>query len=119
MANKIEKGNLLDISNFRNNGHEQMQTLLKINSIELERIVSFGQSTPQGEWYEQSWDEWVMVAKGNAIVILEDGQEFPMKEGDYTFIKRNIRHRVSYTSDDCIWLALHLKEEISENVQEK
>ena len=30
-------------------------------SIRVERIVSNGQVTPEGEWYDQDPDEWVVV----------------------------------------------------------
>lgn len=35
-------------------------------SIRVERIVSNGQVTPEGEWYDQDLDEWVVVLEGEA-----------------------------------------------------
>ena len=32
-------------------------------SIRVERIVSNGQVTPEGEWYDQDLDEWCLRAK--------------------------------------------------------
>jgi hypothetical protein len=36
---------------------EIFETLLKTDHLELERIISSGQATPPGQWYEQSTDE--------------------------------------------------------------
>ena len=64
-------------------------------SIRVERIVSNGQVTPEGEWYDQDLDEWVVVLEGEARLHYMDGEEVGLK------------HRVVYTSSPCIWLAIH------------
>lgn len=73
----------------------------------LERILSFGAVTPEGEWYDQAWSEWVAVIRGDAVLDYADGTSVVMKEGDYLIIKPHVLHRVAHTSPDCIWLALH------------
>ena len=34
--------------------------------IRIERIVSLGQTSPPGFWYDQPWAEWVVVLAGSA-----------------------------------------------------
>ena len=73
----------------------------------LERIVSNGQTTPPGQWYEQTCDEWVAVLRGSARIAYEDGEEVPLEQGGCLLLPAGRRHRVSYCSSPCIWLALH------------
>ena len=79
----------------------------KKGGLKLERILSFGAVTPDGEWYDQAWDEWVIVLLGEGALKLEDGTEITLLGGDYLLIPAHTRHRVTYTSPDCVWLALH------------
>ena len=47
-------------------GPERFETLaLGSGSVRDERIVSNGQVTPEGEWYDQDWDEWVVVLEAS------------------------------------------------------
>ena len=39
--------------------NEIFETLLENNSLKIQRIISTGQTTPEGEWYDQVTDEWV------------------------------------------------------------
>ncbi|WP_141701712.1 hypothetical protein [Methyloceanibacter marginalis] len=32
--------------------------------MRLERIVSTGQATAEGDWYDQAWDEFVVLVSG-------------------------------------------------------
>ena len=43
--------------------HELFETLLTNQNILIERIISTGQTTPPGEWYEQENYEWVILIK--------------------------------------------------------
>ena len=88
----------------------------KSENFKLERIISTGQVTPEGEWYDQEKDEWVILLQGNAKLLFEknyndkiENKIIELKKGDYLFIKKHEKHRVIYTSQDppCIWLALH------------
>lgn len=66
---------------------------------------------PKGEFYNQDFDEWVMLLKGKAELFFPEKKEkITLLEGDYIYIKANNKHRVEYTSNDAIWIALHLKE---------
>lgn len=76
------------------------------NSVRLERILSHGQTSPEGFWYDQAWDEWVLILAGGAEVRLEDGV-VRLDVGDWLFIPAHARHRVESTLPDTLWLALH------------
>ena len=76
-------------------------------SIRVERIVSNGQVTPVGVWYDQDLDEWVVVLEGEARLHYMDGEEVGLKKGDSLFLPKRRKHRVVYTSSPCIWLAIH------------
>jgi len=50
---------------------EVIEILAQSKNIRIERIVSFGQSSPDGFWYDQEQAEWVMVLQGEAKLLLE------------------------------------------------
>ncbi|MDG2170524.1 MAG: cupin domain-containing protein [Opitutales bacterium] len=104
----FDSGNLFDPLPD-DSSQEVLETLLQNESISIERIVSFGQVTPEEEWYDQETDEWVLLAQGQSKLLYENGEERSLNAGDYVFIPRHKRHRVTYTSQDAIWLAIHLK----------
>ena len=88
---------------------EIFETIVNSNDIIIERIISTGQITPSGEWYDQKQDEWVIVLQGEAQLSYLDGSIIKLKPGDYVFIEAHQKHRVEYTSANppCIWLAVH------------
>ena len=77
--------------------------------LQIERIVSSGQTTPEGVWYDHEQDEWVALLQGEATIDYEDTRSIHLQAGDHTFIPAHERHRVSRTSVDppCIWIAVH------------
>ncbi|MGR5065434.1 cupin [Photobacterium sp. DNB22_13_2] len=88
---------------------ELFEELVKTDAIRVERIVSRGHVTPEGDWYDQDECEWVMVMKGRATILFEEGmQEVSMEAGDHLNILAHQRHRVSWTDpeQDTIWLAV-------------
>jgi len=89
---------------------ELFETLLQRPGLRIERILSFGQSSPPGFWYEQASAEWVLLIQGSAELHF-DGEQIPrqLKAGDYVFIPSMVRHRVTQTSTNppAIWLAIH------------
>ena len=90
---------------------ERFETLLDADVVTLERIVSTGQATPEGEWLDQPRAEWVVLLKGAAGLRFEGEDDVrQVKPGDYLFIPANTRHRVEWTSEaePTVWLALHL-----------
>jgi hypothetical protein len=46
---------------------EVLDVLAEGESARVERIVSTGQVTPEGEWYDQVWDEFVLVVSGPRV----------------------------------------------------
>ncbi|MBF0375776.1 MAG: cupin, partial [Alphaproteobacteria bacterium] len=78
----------------------------------LLRIVSHGQATPPGEWYDQPDDEWVALLAGGAGLLIE-GETEPraLRPGDWLLLPAGRRHRVEWTASGVatIWLALHMR----------
>ena len=101
-------GNLFDLPSPLPQG-EVFQPLVPDRGVLIERIVSTGQVTPEGEWYDQERDEWVVLVQGQATLRYEDGRRLELGPGDYVLIRAHERHRVTKTSTDppCIWLAVH------------
>lgn len=102
------RNNLFDISNLSTD-KEQFDVLLERGKVRLERIVSFGKSTPEGEFYDQLETEWVTLLKGTATLSYGDGMKLYMEAGDTALIKPHVIHRVDEVSDDAIWLALFIE----------
>lgn len=80
---------------------------LRPGNFRVERIISHGHTTPAGQWYDQEQDEWVMVLQGEAALAYADGSEIRLVAGEHLFLPRHCKHRVSFTSSPCIWLAVH------------
>ena len=103
------KGNLFDIPDALPRLDEFVETLSLGDGLRVERIISHGHSTPDGEWYDQAWDEFVVLLQGRATVRWGDDSETSMSRGDWVFIPAHRRHRVISTSTEppCVWLAVH------------
>ena len=89
---------------------EQLETLLTDPGLRIERIVSTGQASPPGFWYEQEDSEWVLLVSGEALLRFEDETEpRRLHPGDWLHIRARRRHRVDWTAADAltIWLAVH------------
>lgn len=71
----------------------------------IERICSNGVASPPDFFYDQDFDEWVLILKGKAILQIEENKH-ELDEGSYMHINRHIKHRVDFTSKDCIWLTI-------------
>lgn len=88
---------------------ESIDVLARGQDVRIERIVSRGQVSPPGFWYDQHESEWVAVLQGEAQLRLEgEAQPRHLKVGDFLNIPAHCRHRVEWTSDDppTIWLAV-------------
>ncbi len=92
-------------------GEELFETLIPDRGILIERIISTGKASPEGFWYQQERDEWVVLLQGRAKLAWEKGKTMELKAGDWVFIPAHERHRVESTSQEpaCIWLAVHGK----------
>ncbi len=78
----------------------------------MERIVSLGQQTPPGEWYDQSDDEWVLLLSGAARLLIEgESQASALQPGDCLLLPAHVRHRVEWTdpAQPTVWLAFHFR----------
>lgn len=91
---------------------EIFEPLLKADDFILERIISSGQATQPGKWYDQDTHEWVLLLSGRAGLLFEGEKEARvMHPGDYVHIPAHQRHRVEWTDagQKTIWLALHYR----------
>ena len=86
---------------------EQFISLLQRPGFRLEHIVSHGQASQPGFWYDQKEAEWVLLARGRAVLEFEKRETIELTVGDYLLIPAHCKHRVSSCSDDAVWLALH------------
>ena len=89
---------------------EVFEALVQTEHFTLERIVSVGQATPAGEWYDQDRQEWVILLQGQARLLFEhETTARILQPGDYVLIPAHCRHRVEWTdpSQQTVWLALH------------
>ena len=89
-------------------GNEVFDDLITTDEVKIERIISNGQTTPDGEWYDQDLDEWVALIQGEAALEYENGDVRRLVAGDHLLIPAHVRHRVVFTSNDppCIWIAV-------------
>ena len=54
---------------------ERVDVLMTRSGLRFERIVSFGQASPPGFWYDQSESEWVLLLAGAARLRFADENE--------------------------------------------
>src|SRR5215831_4713595 len=91
---------------------EQVTQLLSAPNVRIERIVSTGQASPPGFWWDQEWAEWVVLLTGSAGLVFEgETMVRELKPGDWLHIPAHVRHRVEWTHNDqpTIWLAVHFR----------
>lgn len=92
---------------------EIVTSLVESPNLKIERIVSLGQQSPPGFWYDQPWAEWVLVLAGSAGLRFEGESEVRvLSPGDHIIIPARLKHRVEWTDKDhtTIWLAVHYPE---------
>lgn len=103
--------NLFASGDMPADGGEFFETLLAQPGVRIERIVSTGQASPPGFWFEQADAEWVALLQGEALLRFED-EDAPRRltPGDWVTIAARRRHRVEWTptGTTTIWLAVHL-----------
>lgn len=88
---------------------ERFDDLLKRPGLRIERIVSNGQNSPEGFWYDQAEGEFVLVLTGSAGLRLEHEVEVRvLGPGDFVDIPAGCRHRVEWTdaAQPTVWLAV-------------
>jgi cupin 2 domain-containing protein len=89
---------------------EVVDLLVEREGLRIERIVSTGQTTRQGQWYDEETGEWVLVVAGAARLRIEgEATDRELGEGDWIFLPAHCRHRVTWTRAEppTVWLAIH------------
>jgi cupin 2 domain-containing protein len=89
---------------------EIFELLFERPGVTIQRILSRGQTT---DWIKQDRHEWVILVRGAAELLFDDGQRaVSMRPGDYLIIPAGCRHRVTWTDpgQTSIWLAIHVKD---------
>ena len=105
----IKTGNLRSGLPARPLPDEVVDLLVERPSLRIERIVSTGQATPEGQWYDQEADEWVLLVEGAARLRIEGEQaDRELIEGDWILLPAHCRHRVTWTMAEppTVWLAV-------------
>jgi cupin 2 domain-containing protein len=78
--------------------------------LRIGRIVSAGQASPEGFWYDQAEDEFVLLVAGAAALEIE-GEAAPrrLRPGDWVHLPAGCRHRVAWTQAEpaTVWLVVH------------
>lgn len=90
---------------------ERFERLIDQQGVTIERIVSMGQASPAGFWYDDPRDEWVVLLAGAAALQFDgQAQEQRLAPGDYVHIRAHCRHRVAWTDAHAptVWLAVYL-----------
>lgn len=91
---------------------EYFDVLLEHPGLRIERIVSTGQASPPGFWYDQPQDEWVVLLSGAAGLCFEDELEIrSLQPGDWLLIPAGRKHRIEWTdaTQPSVWLAVHFQ----------
>lgn len=90
---------------MKNEYGEELEVLFD-EKIKIERIKSFSNTT---DWMKDYNDEFVYLLEGEAIIEMNN-EEYRLLKDSYIFITKNTIHRVKYTSNDCKWLCIFIKE---------
>jgi cupin 2 domain-containing protein len=91
---------------------EVFTEILSRPGVRIERIVSTGQATPEGQWYDQDRGELVLVVDGAARLRIEgEATDRELSEGDWILLPAHWRHRVTWTRAEppTVWLAIHFR----------
>mgnify|MGYP003587268511 CR=1 FL=1 len=109
-SKELVRGSLLALPALPSGG-EFAESLVRTAGCRMERIISRGDVSPPGFWYDQDEDEWAALLQGSASLELEDGRKEILGAGDWIFLPARIRHRVAFTSAEppCIWIAVFSK----------
>ena len=106
----MDHGNIFVGAGF-DPAQEQVNGLLTLPGLRIERIVSSGQMSPPDFWYDQPQAEWVLVIEGHArLRFADETSDRQLVRGDYLYIAPHRRHCVEATDNTSptIWLALHM-----------
>lgn len=90
---------------------ERIVPLLATPGGRIAQIVSAGQASPDGFWYDQDQAEFVLLLAGTAdLRIAGEARTRSLRAGDYVVLPAHCRHRVDRTSAEppAVWLAVYL-----------
>jgi cupin 2 domain-containing protein len=88
---------------------ELFTSIHRTANFRIERIVSQGHCSPEGFWYDQTENEWILLLDGDASIQFDDDpQPTMLRPGDYLNIPAHRKHRVVQTSptQKTVWLAI-------------
>lgn len=88
---------------------EVAETLAAAPGMRIERIVSLGQASPPGFWYDQKEGEFIVLLGGAArLRFADEGEDRVLGPGDCLDIAPHRRHRVQWTDParPTVWLAV-------------
>lgn len=108
----MQTRNIFSLSGLSFSSKEEIfESLCEQGDLKIERIISSGQVSAAGQWYDQQKHEWVVLLQGKATLEFEDGRLVHFQAGDALLIPAGLRHRVAYTSKEpvCIWIGVHFK----------
>lgn len=85
---------------------ERAEDLVSWGRLTMERLIS-AESENGGE-YNQSWDEWVVLLRGSATLVVA-GDALDLRAGDWIWLPAHTPHTVTRTSAGALWLAAHAR----------
>lgn len=109
-AGRVRSGALSDGLPSGRQDEEFFEALAERPGLRIERIVSTGQTTPDGQWYDQIRDEFVLLVSGAARLRVDgEDEDRALGAGDWLVLPAHCRHRVTWTQAEppTIWLSVH------------
>jgi cupin 2 domain-containing protein len=88
---------------------EIVETLATGNATRIDRIVSHGQASPDGFWYDQDEAEFIVLLAGAArLRFADEPTPRSLTAGDTVEIAPHRRHRVEWTDPETptVWLVI-------------
>ena len=110
MGGTVTAGNLFAGLPAQPVAEEEFTALLARPGLTIQRIVSTGQASPAGFWYDQADGEWVLLLQGAArLRFADEATDRILGPGDWLDIAPRRQHRVAWTAPDrvTVWLAVH------------
>lgn len=102
---KFAYGNVFEKVEFCQ--EKEIQTeLFNTQDYYIERITSKGQ---ESDFYIQEEAEFVVLMQGTAEIWVEGQGTKQLEAGSYLFLDRRLKHRVTKTIGECIWLCFFVK----------
>ncbi|MCF7910923.1 MAG: cupin domain-containing protein [Candidatus Cloacimonetes bacterium] len=87
---------------------EISSALFENDKVKIEKIISTGQASPPGFWYDQPLQEWVLLLSGSAVIKFNNPvKRIELQKGDFLLIPAHQLHRIESTSknENTLWLA--------------